>query len=167
MPDMTIKRDTDDSEYMSFIRDLLDSDPVKTMGAYIQHGGTTTYTHCRAVAYYSYRTCRVLHLNADLRSLSRGAMLHDLFLYDWHVPDQSHRLHGFCHPRFALENARRFFAINRTEENIIGSHMWPLTVTRIPRCREAWVVCMTDKACSLIEMCRRRSSVTFRRICED
>jgi uncharacterized protein len=164
---MSYRKDTDDSEYMGFVRDLLDSEPVRKMGAFTQHGGTTTYTHCRAVAFYSYRACRVLHIKADYRSLSRGALLHDLFLYDWHVPDPSHRFHGFCHPRFALENARRSYTINRTEENIIRSHMWPLTITYMPHCREAWIVCMTDKVCSLIETCRRRSSVTFRRICED
>jgi hypothetical protein len=38
---------------VSFVRDLLDSDPVKEMGAYIQHGENATYTHCRAVAFYS------------------------------------------------------------------------------------------------------------------
>ena len=164
---MSFMKDTDDTEYVSFVRDLLDSDPVKEMGAYIQHGETTTYTHCRAVAFYSYRACRVFHINTDLRSVARGALLHDLFLYDWHVPDPSHRFHGFCHPRFALENARRYFSINRTEENIISSHMWPLTLTQIPRCREAWVVCMTDKVCSLVETLRRHSSGIFRRICED
>lgn len=164
---MTRKRDTDDSVYMGFVRDLLDSDPVKEMGAYVQHGGTTTYTHSRAVAYYGYHACRVLHMKADYRSLARGALLHDLFLYDWHVPDRSHRFHGFCHPRFALENAKRFYTINGTEANIIASHMWPLTITHMPRCREAWVVCMTDKICSLVETCRRRSPVAFRRICED
>ena len=61
----------------------------------IQHGDTTVLLHCLAVAYFSLRLAKLLRLKCDQRSLVRGALLHDYFLYDWHVPDPSHRLHGF------------------------------------------------------------------------
>jgi len=41
--------------------------------------------------------------------------------------------------------------LNEIEKDIIRKHMWPLTVTRIPRCREAGIVCLVDKFCSLAE----------------
>lgn len=30
-------------------------------------------------------------------------------------------------------------------------HMWPLTISAVPMCREAWIVTMADKWCSLME----------------
>ena len=145
------RREMMEEEYYNTIEPLLNEECVQQMQLYIQHGGTTTYTHCLAVAYYSYRVSRILPIKVDISSIARGAMLHDLFLYDWHIPDDSHRLHGFCHPGFALENANRYFVLNEIERDIIRKHMWPLTVTRIPRCREAGIVCLVDKFCSLAE----------------
>ena len=39
-------------------------------------------------------------------------------------------LHGFRHPATALRNARKHFALNKVEENVIISHMWPLTAAK-------------------------------------
>ena len=72
-------------------------------------------------------------------------MLHDLFLYDWHEPDSTHRLHGFTHPVTASQNAKKMCNVNKDVEKIIKSHMWPLTITRIPSTREALLVCIADK----------------------
>jgi uncharacterized protein len=140
-----------EEEYYNTIDALLSEDCVKQMQMYIQHGDTTTYTHCLAVSYYSYQISRHLPMHIDIRSITRGALLHDLFLYDWHIPDESHRLHGFYHPGIAFENASRYFQLNRKEADIILKHMWPLTVTRVPRCREALLVCLVDKFCSFFE----------------
>ena len=41
------------------------------------------------------------------------------------------------------------------QRDIIGKHMWPLTL-RPPACREAWIVTMADKYCSLMETIHRR-----------
>ena len=72
---------------------------------FVQHGGVTVYDHCLRVAAMSCRLARALDLDVDTDALVRGALLHDYFLYDWHEKDDSHRLHGFTHPRRALENA--------------------------------------------------------------
>lgn len=147
----TARRALSNKLYYSTIEELLAADCVQEMQQYKQHGDTTTYTHCLAVAYYSYRLCRVLPMKVDMKSVARGALLHDLFLYDWHIPDESHRLHGFYHPGFAYANAAKYFDINDIEADIIRKHMWPLTVTRVPRCREAAIVCLVDKFCSFSE----------------
>ncbi len=140
-----------DETYYKLVENLLEEACVKEMQKYIQHGDTTTYTHCLAVSYYSFRLSRALPLSVDIESVVRGGLLHDLFLYDWHVPDRSHRFHGFYHPGFALRNANKYFKLNTIEQDIIKKHMWPLTITRIPRCRESVIVCLVDKACSLAE----------------
>lgn len=93
-----------------------------------------------------------LHIRCSRRELIRGALLHDYFLYDWHIPDDEnpHRLHGFYHPGVALRNALKEYHLTEREKDIIRKHMWPLTVIP-PGCREAWIVSAADKWCSLLE----------------
>ena len=78
------------------------------MKKYIQHGTTTCYQHCLNVAYYNFRLCRFLGL--DARRAARAGMLHDLFLYDWHghAAKTGDHFHGLRLPRRAVENARRY-----------------------------------------------------------
>lgn len=64
---------------------------------YFQHGTTTVYKHSRNVAYYSLILAKKLEYRFNIKFnydvLIVGAFLHDLFLYDWHEKDKSHRLH--------------------------------------------------------------------------
>ena len=120
---------------------------------FIQHGDVTVYTHVTSVARASLSFAERLDrvgVSVDRASLLRGALLHDYFLYDWHDPDPSHRLHGFRHPFFALARAEEDFELTPRERNIIVRHMFPL-VPVPPTCREAWIVCLADKWCALCE----------------
>ncbi|MDD6571850.1 MAG: HD domain-containing protein [Thermoflexaceae bacterium] len=117
---------------------------------FIQHGQISVYTHCRNVAYVSCRLAEKYHINVDQKSLIRGALLHDYFLYDWHEKRKGHCLHGFFHPGTALRNAQEDFELSNIEKNIIVRHMFPLTIIP-PMCREAWLVCLADKLCALGE----------------
>lgn len=138
-------------EFYKLIKDCLASEQVKEMKKYTQHGKCTTYRHSMTVAYYSYALCLRLSIPCDRKSVARGAFLHDFYLYDWHIPDKSHRLHGFYHPGKAVKNAKKHFDINPIEEDIIEKHMWPLTITKMPKYRESFIVCLVDKLCSLTE----------------
>lgn len=129
--------------------DLLQDRRTLQMKKYIQHGHVTTYDHCESVARLGFEMGRKLHLHPSERELVRGAMLHDYFLYDWHHYDG--HLHGYSHPGTAAVNAERDFHITEKEKNIIANHMWPLTLFHVPTCREAWIVCVADKVCSLRE----------------
>lgn len=120
---------------------------------FIQHGDVTVYAHVTSVARASLSFAERLGrvgVSVDHASLLRGALLHDYFLYDWHDPDPSHRLHGFRHPFFALARAEEDFELTPRERNIIVRHMFPL-VPVPPTCREAWIVCLADKWCALRE----------------
>lgn len=120
---------------------------------FVQHGDVSVYEHVVAVAVESCRMADALArhgIAVDRPSLVRGALLHDYFLYDWHDPDPSHRLHGFRHPFFALHNAEDDFTLGERERNIIARHMFPL-VPVPPTCREAWIVCGADKLVALRE----------------
>lgn len=115
----------------------------------IQHGCTTVYEHCISVAYTSCLIAKKTNANVDYKSLIRGALLHDYFLYDWHN-NTGEGLHGFTHPKKALKNAKEDFVINKIEEDIIVKHMFPLTL-KIPKYKESWIVTTADKIVSLRE----------------
>ena len=142
---------TDRERIEGILRDLKEDAAVLRMKRFIQHGRVSTYEHCERVAQLSYWLNRKLHLHADERALLRGAMLHDFFLYDWHEIDDSHKWHGFQHAGVARKNAVKHFGVGKREQQVIQSHMWPLNLTQLPRCREAWIVCLADKCCSLRE----------------
>jgi uncharacterized protein len=145
-------KDEKREELKSLLGEYLDHPKVLEMKSYTQHGSITTYDHCWRVAEASLRINRKLNLGADEKKLAIGAMLHDFYLYDWHAYDDgSHRLHGFHHPEKARANASEIFHVGRKEQDIIRTHMWPLTLRAVPRSREAVIVCVADKWCSLQE----------------
>ncbi len=120
---------------------------------FMQHGTTSVYQHCIAVARVSCMLADNMGLSVNRESLIRGALLHDYFFYDWHVPNPEHRLHGFTHQKRALQNAMDDFALTTVEQNMILRHMFPLTPIP-PACLEGWVLCIADKFCSTLETAR-------------
>ena len=142
-----------EAEVMRVARELELGGRLSLTRGFIQHGSVSVYDHVVAVACASVRAADALErvgVHVDRASLVRGALLHDYFLYDWHDPDPSHKLHGFKHPFFALARAEEDFNLTDRERNIIVRHMFPL-VPVPPTCREAWIVCMADKWCALAE----------------
>ncbi len=143
----------DSHEEMQKILAQLQSDNrVRKMKDFIQHGRISTYEHCESVAKLSYSIDRLFSLHSDLKVLLTGAMLHDYYLYDWHAEDNGeHRLHGFRHAEKACLNAKEHFNTDDETNHVIYCHMWPLNPGRVPRSREAWIVCIADKLVSLHE----------------
>ena len=123
---------------------------------FIQHGNTSCLLHSIAVAYFCYRIAKKLHfLDFRLYELVRGALLHDYFLYDWHIePKRKNGMHGFSHPFTAFYNALFDFELSDVERDIITRHMFPL-VPLIPRYKESHLVSFVDKICSLYEVFAR------------
>jgi len=138
-------------------REILRSPGMQTEKCFPQHGNASCYDHSIRVACVSLWLAHRARLSVDLSSQIRGALLHDYFLYDWHIPDPSHRWHGFSHAQTALRNATRDFNLNEIERDIIGSHMFPLTLG-VPQHRESAVVCLADKLCTIWEV------LPFRRV---
>lgn len=133
-----------------FFLHVLDNTDLRKMKEYIQHGNTDTLLHSVAVAHFSYLLAKALRINIRLRPLIVGALLHDYYLYDWHVPDRSHNWHGFRHPFTSAKNAHAHYSISHIEEDIILRHMFPL-IPIPPRYRESAIVCLVDKICSVYE----------------
>lgn len=149
-----------ETEFLSAVRGLYAESRLHEEDAFTQHGNTSCLKHSLAVAYYSYRFA--LKLGGErfnLNELIRGALLHDYFLYDWHVKPfhEENGLHGFSHPLTAWQNATRDFSLTDRECDIIRKHMFPLTLTKIPKYRESWIVTTVDKWLSLYEVFGRKT----------
>lgn len=139
-----------DREFFDTVGDLFNTDEIQGMKIYPQHSTVNRLDHITSVTYMSYVFAR--KHNLDWVAATRGAMLHDLFYYDWHDKDWSHRPHGYRHPGFAVKNAKTLNpAITKKEENIILRHMWPLTVVP-PSSAEGFTVSLCDKYCATLEM---------------
>lgn len=141
-------------EYMNCVHDILEHGTFQKMDRFIQHGTTTTLSHCLQVSYVSYKICKAYGL--DYRAAARGGLLHDLFLYDWHTHrrETGNHFHGFTHPQVALHNANHVFDLTEKEKDIIVKHMWPLTVIP-PKYPEGYVIMYVDKYCGFMETVQR------------
>lgn len=134
----------------TYAGDILHSKGMNLEKGFYQHGRVTVFEHSVAVALMCLQLSRLLPGHTDTRSLIRGALLHDYFLYDWHVKVKGRPLHGFWHARWALKNAERDFTLNQVERNMILSHMFPLNLV-LPKYRESVLLCCADKICAAKE----------------
>lgn len=135
---------------MIYGKDIIKSEYMKPQKQYIQHGKISVFDHSLGVACLAIYISFLIPFKVNQRALVRGALLHDYFLYDWHIKDDSHKLHGFTHPTCALNNAERDFGLCKIERDIIKKHMFPLTITP-PKYLESIIVCIADKICALLE----------------
>ena len=76
-----------DSEFFSYIQDLVFSEPVLQMKQYMQHGTTTTFDHCLNVSYYNYLVCKKFGLNAKAGARGIDFAMEQLTL---NVPTKTH-----------------------------------------------------------------------------
>lgn len=137
----------------------LREDPsVQELKKYPNHRISNLFDHSSRVAECAYDMSRRLHMSVDGKSLARGAMLHDFYLYQaWGNKEIGTRAHWFGHPDTALRNAEKQFKLTELEKNIITSHMWPLTFLHFPRSREAFLVSFADKVCAFGEGILKRT----------
>lgn len=135
-------------EFQDIIKDLIENETVQEMNNYRQHFSTSCYTHCYVTSYYCYKICKKLKL--DYKSAARGAMLHDLFLYDWREKSDRSGFHAFTHGKTAYENASKLFELNKIEKDMIIKHMWPVTIS-FPRYLETLILTLVDKFCAIQE----------------
>ena len=145
-----LKEINNNEEFINIIHDLIENNTVKQMQNYKQHYETNCFEHCLIASYYCYKICKKLGL--DYISVSRAAMLHDLFLYDCHKRENGRKgLHAFTHPKTAYENASKLFDLNNKEADIILKHMWPVTFFSFPKYKESFILTLVDKYCALSE----------------
>ena len=121
------------------------------------HGGENSlYIHSVDTAKCAYRLARRFRLREDrVRALTRAALLHDFFGYDWQSDRHRrymHRysglqrlrhMHAFIHGAHAAHRANRVFGLDDRQRAAITCHMFPLAP--LPRNSEGWVLTLADK----------------------
>ena len=112
----------------------------------ITHHGITRYDHCLRVAYYTYKMTKFLNL--DYKKATEAAMLHDFFIDEVKHENGIVRLRK--HPEYAVTNAKKYFNIDKKQEDIIRTHMFPVTFTP-PKYIESWLVDLLDDFAAIYE----------------
>ena len=142
------KRITKYLEFQKIIKELIENENVKEMKNYTQHFNTNCYEHCYTVSYFCYIIAK--KLNWDYKAVTRAGMLHDLFLYNWRVKEERKGLHAFTHAKQAYKNAIELFYLTDKEQNMIKTHMFPITIIP-PKSKEGFLLTIIDKYCVLYE----------------
>jgi uncharacterized protein len=151
-----------EEEFRRFVRDIATHREFLRTKEF-RHHDSSIFRHALRVSFLAYRIGKFLDL--DARSMARGGLLHDFFLYDWRnhdLPDLAKdKFHGPAHPAIALENASRHFSLNPVERDIIVKHMWPLTLIP-PVHLESILICGVDKYVAVREfhLASRSAAVT-------
>lgn len=139
-------------QVLQYGEDILRSPNMQSERNFMQHGNTDCFTHSICVAYMALRVAEVLHIKKiDKKSLVRGCLLHDFFLYDWHDKETACKFHTFRHPIIALKNAEKEFPLNKIERDIIRKHMFPLSFP-FPKYKESYIITIADKCCAASEI---------------
>ena len=136
--------------FIEYAQDIL-SHELFAQGKHVfSHGSISIYAHSIAVAELAFSMIEDKPL-IDKKCVVRAALLHDFFLYEWHIPGLRYLIHGWAHPAIAAKKAREVFDITDREYSCIRTHMWPWTLLHPPRSREGWAVSLADKIVALKE----------------
>jgi uncharacterized membrane protein len=150
MKNRSMLRESERAAFSLYADEILNHPVYLKLKEYRNHN-SSIYDHSYQVAQSAYKIGSKLQpiIDIDMKSLVRGALLHDFFLYDWKKErPENGRLHAFEHPKEACKNANKYFGpLNDIEQDIILKHMWPLNII-LPKHIETIIVTIVDKTVS-------------------
>ena len=129
--------------------DILNNEKFLKMRYEIHHG-ITRYEHSIRVAKTTYNILNDFN-SKNLVSATRAALLHDFYLNSDIDNNLNSKEIFKIHPNVALNNAKKYFNIDKLGEDIIVNHMFPAT-SNIPKYKESVIVSLIDKGVSLYEI---------------
>ncbi len=139
-------------QILHYGKEILLSQNMQMERNFRQHDTTDCYEHSICVAYICLKLAKAFHWHIDTKSMVRGALLHDYFLYDWHDGNKYQKtFHTYVHPLYSLRNAKREYDLNAIEKDVILKHMFPLT-PMLPRYKETILITIADKCCAAGEI---------------
>ncbi len=135
----------DDNEFYRIVKPLIDNSNFAATKQ-ITHHGITRYEHCMRVAYFTYKVTKFLKL--DYKETTEAALLHDFFTDEVENENSVAKLRH--HPTYAVINAKKYFDLTEKQEDIIKTHMFPVTFTP-PKYLESWIVDIIDDGVAIYE----------------
>jgi len=146
-----LKKEIDMTYFYTVFSEIYNSKYEK-LNQFTQHKNSTSYTHSFYVAMQAYKYARRKNINCNLRSLIRGSLLHDYYIFN--SDNSKNKGHLRNHPKKALISAKKDYELNSLEEEMILHHMWPYTFFKFPKHKETWILIKYDKIVSLKEALR-------------
>ena len=134
-------------EFNLIVKDILNHERFIELKSDLHHG-ISRYEHCIRVARLAYFLSK--KFNLDYERVTRGALLHD-FYTDNDTLLYSKEKTLKVHPLIAKENALKYFHIDTMQQDIIATHMFPITKS-LPKYKESYLVSIADKIVALKEM---------------
>ena len=136
-----------DKNFINNTKDILLNDEFKKTRKIVHHG-SNRFDHSLRVSYLSFKLSKIC--GCDSKAVARAGVLHDFFLErdDKNIKTETKML--LNHPTIAKNNAIKYFNINEKEQNIIESHMFPISSVA-PKYKEAWLVSICDKIVAMFE----------------
>jgi len=147
---MTINKEI---EFNNIISDILKNEEFIALKYEIHHG-ISRLDHSLSVARLTFNVCKKLHIK-NYVDVTRAALLHDFF-----KAEEISKNSFINHPLKALENANRNFNLTERQQNIIASHMFPISKV-LPKCKEAWIVSGMDKIVAVHECAKFKIPLTI------
>lgn len=136
------------TDYYSIVDDILANEEFKNLKEIIHHGGTNRYDHSIRVSYHVYLITKFLKLNYV--EATRASLLHDFFFEKEPCNKKERFTFLVNHPKYALENAKKHYKLTTLQEDIILSHMFPISL-RAPKFLESWINDLVDDYISVYE----------------
>ena len=142
-------------DFKNIIKNIISNNKFKDMDNELHHG-LSRYGHSLRVAKVTYMCAKALNL--DYKSATKAALLHDFYTNDDFQELKLNKMKN--HAAIALKNAREIYDLSKKEENIIASHMYPISYVA-PKYLESWLVTAVDKGVALYEIYRFKLSLVM------
>lgn len=141
--------------------DIIGSDAFARAGMETHHVRGDVASHSMAVCTIAARICDFLEKNRiriNKKDVIQAALCHDLGMIGRDKKYRDDQEAWRRHPADSVTEARAIVPdLSREAEEMISSHMWPLSGKR-PRSREAIVLNIADKCASFADIFKRRKA---------
>ena len=135
----------DNNEFLNIINNVLLNEEFQELKR-IKHHGISRYEHSLRVSYYTYIITKGMFLN--YKEATIAALLHDFFTDEVKEENGFNRL--IKHPNIAVDNAKKHFKLSPMQEDIIKTHMFPVSIIP-PKYLESWIVDFVDDGAAIYE----------------
>lgn len=143
-------------EFNQIVEDILKHEEFLKLQHELHHG-ISRFEHSLRVAKMAYGMSKKMGM--DYERVTRAALLHDFYTND-DTLEYNAKETLKAHPSIALNNAKKYFDLDKMQENIIEAHMFPIT-KKVPVYKESWLVSTADKIVATHEMYRYKAQMAL------